>query len=419
MAQFALFENVSLDGDGSVKKDLSPEDYVEKHQLHLYVKDAVKLVLGRRDERPITTVYEYFKSIINGDNVCSREYAYISATQRNRLAFISHLGNCYPHLSDSESLTPDDYHQLLCFVCPDFPKSVVGEALNGLKDEGYNYGTISRMVMIYFFYHEFFKEIRSIFNAMANTDRRSRSVTTPGTVPLGDFVTAIRLICYKTDDISASSSIVLALAESKNRPKKLSVVYPPVHVISAAIFLTKAPMSLINQKMKKKKEEEMDDNTNSLKRDGKSPSSKLNNGTKSLNRIVADELSKKSDEANDNSDLDKTRANEKEIESWDSKPITWSEMLSSILQQDVLLRQLKSKNGAMLPGLVETAVFPRRKDERRAALARTLLTQLRESNETSNTETTTKGKSSTSSKFSNSQEGNSSKRRKSRSRSRR
>ena len=171
--------------------------------------------------------------------------------------------------------------------------------------------------------------------------------------------------------------------------------------------------------MKKKKEEEMDDNTNSLKRDGKSPSSKLNNGTKSLNRIVADELSKKNDEANDNSDLDKTRANEKEIESWDSKPITWSEMLSSILQQDVLLRQLKSKNGAMLPGLVETAVFPRRKDERRAALARTLLTQLRESNETSNTETTTKGKSSTSSKFSNSQEGNSSKRRKSRSRSRR
>ena len=58
MAQFALFENVSLDGDGSAKKDLSPEDYVEKHQLHLYVKDAVKLVLGRRDERPITTVYE-------------------------------------------------------------------------------------------------------------------------------------------------------------------------------------------------------------------------------------------------------------------------------------------------------------------------------------------------------------------------
>ena len=29
MAQFALFENVSLDGDGSITKDLSPNDYVE------------------------------------------------------------------------------------------------------------------------------------------------------------------------------------------------------------------------------------------------------------------------------------------------------------------------------------------------------------------------------------------------------
>ena len=34
----------------------------------------------------------------------------------------------------------------------------------------------------------------------------------------------------------------------------------------------------------------------------------------------------------------------------------------------------------MLPELVETAVFPRQKDQRRAALARTLLTQLQESN---------------------------------------
>ena len=414
MAQFALFENLSFDVDGSVKEELSPEEYIEKYQLHLYIKDTVKLVLGRRDERPITTVYEYFKGIMNGENVLSREYAYISATQRNRLAFIFHIGNCYPHLSDSESLTPNDYHQLLCIVCSDFPKSLVDEALVGTQEEDYNYGTISRMVMIYFFYQEFFKEIRCIFRAITNTERHSRNVTNPTTVPLGDFVTAIRLICYKTNDITASSSIVLALADSKARPKKISVVYPPVHVVSAAIFLIKAPMSLINQKIKERKNQQKTTNIDK-NIDNSSPSSKLSN--KSLNRIVADELAKKGDEANGNGTED-DRMNEQEIISWDSKQISWVEILSSILQQDVLLKQLRSKNGSMLPDLVETAVFPRRKDERRIALARSLLTQLRDTNDTNENIGKAKPSSSSRSKFSNQQESNNGRRRKSKSRRR-
>ena len=70
----------------------------------------------------------------------------------------------------------------------------------------------------------------------------------------------------------------------------------------------------------------------------------------------------------------------------------------------------------MLPGLVETAVFPRQKDQRRAALARTLLTQLQE---TSTVDVGRKGSkakatSSNSSKFGH----ESGKRRKSRSRRR-
>ena len=127
MAEFALFETLSFDSDGSKSKELSPQHYIEKYQLHLYVKDAVRLLLGRRDERPIPTVYKYFKSIITGSNVHSREYAYVYATQRNRLAFILHLDECYPQ-SDSERLTPNDYHQLLHRVF-DFP----GDGRRGTK----------------------------------------------------------------------------------------------------------------------------------------------------------------------------------------------------------------------------------------------------------------------------------------------
>ena len=335
MAEFALFETVSFDSDGAKSKELSPQHYIEKYQLHLYVKDAVRLLLGRRDERPIPTVYKYFKSIVTGNNVHSREYAYVYATQRNRLAFILQLDECYPHLSDSERLTPNDYHQLLCIVCSDFPKSMVDEALIGLQEEDYTYGTISKMVMLYFFYHEFFKETRSIFNVMASTTRRTRSVATPTTVPLGDYITAVRTICYKTNDISATSAIVLALADSKNRPRPIFAVYPPVHVVSAAIFLAKAPMSAINQKLLERQEAKQQQ----LKHASSSKGDISASSSKSLNQIVADELLKNESSGNAKDD----RTNEKQMDVWDNKQITWSEMLLSILKQGVLLRQLKSE----------------------------------------------------------------------------
>ena len=191
------------------EQELSPQHY--KKNGHLYVKDAVRLLLGRRDERPIPTVYEYFKSIITGSNVHCREYAYVYATQRNRLAFILHLDECYPHLSDSERLTPNDYHQLLCIVCSDFPKSIVDEALMVWK---------KRLRIDYFedgnavFYHDFLKKWGA-FSMPASTNRRPQRVT-PTTVSVENILLPW-IICYKTDDTGATSTIVLALADSKNR----------------------------------------------------------------------------------------------------------------------------------------------------------------------------------------------------------
>ena len=68
--------------------------------------------------------------------------------------------------------------------------------------------------------------MRCIFNVMASTNRHTRSVAKPTTVSVGEYVTAVRIICYKTDDISATSTIVLALADSKNRPRPIFTVFP-------------------------------------------------------------------------------------------------------------------------------------------------------------------------------------------------
>ena len=58
---------------------LSAKEYVEKFKLDMYMKDVVRLVLGRRDERPISTVYTYYKNVCAGEHVAGREYEYIFA----------------------------------------------------------------------------------------------------------------------------------------------------------------------------------------------------------------------------------------------------------------------------------------------------------------------------------------------------
>ncbi len=321
--------------NSSTPSPLTAEEYIEKHELQLYLKDVVKLVLGRREERPISIVYEYFKSVRAGDHVASRGYEYVFASQRNRLAFLRHFQKCYPNLSDSERITPADYHQLLTFLCPDFPKEIVDESLLGVSESQLVFGTVSAMVQTFFFYKEFFYEARALFTTLANVLKNSNDEKSL-VVPVGDFVTSLRMACYGKEDMSSSSAVVLALGQSHERRKKNSTAYPPIEIVCAALFKKCA----------------------------------ASNNT--LNAL----LFGKTEAGKDN--MFDCNSKEKVIARWDQSPLTWTMVLHCILQEKMIIEPLRNGSSRTIPptNLIDAGIFPRKKDEKRSALAKTLLTQL-------------------------------------------
>eukprot|EP00455_Lapot_gusevi_P028779 TRINITY_DN3083_c0_g2_i1.p1 TRINITY_DN3083_c0_g2~~TRINITY_DN3083_c0_g2_i1.p1 ORF type:complete len:187 (+),score=22.80 TRINITY_DN3083_c0_g2_i1:66-563(+) len=69
----------------------------------------------------------------------------------------------------------DDYHQLLCLLCPDFPYTLVQNAaridLNWDKDPVYvKYGEFSRKLAILFFFSEFMNHSAQAFKSLDQHD---------------------------------------------------------------------------------------------------------------------------------------------------------------------------------------------------------------------------------------------------------
>ena len=48
--------------------------------MSVYLQDAVKVILDRREERPLETLVEYFATTLRGEHILLREYAFVSAT---------------------------------------------------------------------------------------------------------------------------------------------------------------------------------------------------------------------------------------------------------------------------------------------------------------------------------------------------
>jgi hypothetical protein len=63
-------------------------DYLETHKMQIYLQDAIKIILDRKDEKPLDLLNEYFNTTIKGEHILLREYAFVSATQLNRRSFL-------------------------------------------------------------------------------------------------------------------------------------------------------------------------------------------------------------------------------------------------------------------------------------------------------------------------------------------
>jgi hypothetical protein len=55
-------------------------DYLDNQKMSIYLQDAIKIILDRRDDKPLDLLNEYFNTTLKGEHILLREYAFVSAT---------------------------------------------------------------------------------------------------------------------------------------------------------------------------------------------------------------------------------------------------------------------------------------------------------------------------------------------------
>jgi hypothetical protein len=96
----------------------SNEEYLQRHGLDVYVRDAWRSVVAASSSVPSTSaaavpprlvLARYFACVLGGTNVVGREYAYVIATRRNRLAFLRQLQRALWDVHRDSHVTQGDF----------------------------------------------------------------------------------------------------------------------------------------------------------------------------------------------------------------------------------------------------------------------------------------------------------------------
>lgn len=106
---------------------MTPETYSEKFNVHVYLQDIVKIILDRREEKPIDLLHEYISVALKGEHVLLRDYSFISATQYNKACFLIQMKKIFHGSPHYKVVSAQDYHQCLCLLCTDFSREVIAE----------------------------------------------------------------------------------------------------------------------------------------------------------------------------------------------------------------------------------------------------------------------------------------------------
>ena len=116
-------------------QSLTPDQYLQKHQVAYYMNDVIGLLLRARDEHPLDFLADYFAEVLSGTHVLLREYAYVNRSARDRWAFVASAREALADLDQCAPTTAAALTQLLRLVCPDFPLEVVADACRLCGDE--------------------------------------------------------------------------------------------------------------------------------------------------------------------------------------------------------------------------------------------------------------------------------------------
>jgi len=85
------------------------QDYLESYKMSIYLQDAIKIILDRRDEKPLDLLNEYFNTTLRGEHILLREYAFVSATQLNRKSFLQQVKKVFHSTPHYKVITALDY----------------------------------------------------------------------------------------------------------------------------------------------------------------------------------------------------------------------------------------------------------------------------------------------------------------------
>eukprot|EP00658_Telonema_sp_P-2_P077143 TRINITY_DN6914_c0_g1_i3.p2 TRINITY_DN6914_c0_g1~~TRINITY_DN6914_c0_g1_i3.p2 ORF type:complete len:151 (+),score=37.97 TRINITY_DN6914_c0_g1_i3:225-677(+) len=111
-----------------VRFEQSAAEYLAGSHLELYLADCVETLLASRDERPLEAIAEYLGEVCAGRHVSGREFSFCNASPHNRASLMSVTAQSLKRFDGTMPLSATDFHQLVCLLCPDFPRHLVMEA---------------------------------------------------------------------------------------------------------------------------------------------------------------------------------------------------------------------------------------------------------------------------------------------------
>ncbi|XP_033098505.1 UPF0705 protein C11orf49 homolog [Anneissia japonica] len=121
-----------------------------------------------------------FQSVQFGTHTLYREFDFIQKTSHNRASFICTFWKCYKYIGKSgDLLNVQEYHSLLCLLCPDFPLDVVQRTAHiiFMEDEMNSLMSFADFLFafqIQFYYCEFLIECSSVYKRLLNSTMSPR-----------------------------------------------------------------------------------------------------------------------------------------------------------------------------------------------------------------------------------------------------
>ncbi|XP_006821066.1 centriolar satellite-associated tubulin polyglutamylase complex regulator 1-like [Saccoglossus kowalevskii] len=168
----------------SERFSVSAEGYLAKHQVLVYLEDAISQLLDHKEDNPKVNpakfFHDYFTSIHQGNHTLFREYSFIRSTAHNRSSFTRTFWKCYKHIGkNGDLLNVKEYHSLLCLLCPDFPFDLVQKTariilMDDAMDCLMSFSDFLYAFQLQFYYEEFLQDCYKIYEKLMQATRSPR-----------------------------------------------------------------------------------------------------------------------------------------------------------------------------------------------------------------------------------------------------